>query len=203
MFCTFIVINRTEWSILCWCAVEKLLTPWLTEKNSSGIYWTTFVVCRSWQCWLSLLIIGRVWVFPHRDKQVQGWHGQQVQPRHRVSMCLRHPNCQLAAPEQCAPLSCCQVLDCNIGCYVRHMSVSVFMYTDDIILLCPSVDGLQRLLRVCPISRIIPCYCTVTTDREISGIFSAVRDFSQNRGNVREKILLGIIAQKLSQKLPQ
>jgi len=45
-----------------------------------------------------------------------------------------------------------KILDCNIGCYVRHMCVSVFklfMYADDIILLCPSVDGLQRLLRVC------------------------------------------------------
>jgi len=35
-----------------------------------------------------------------------------------------------------------KILDCNIGCYVRHMCVSVFMYADDIILLCPSVDGL-------------------------------------------------------------
>jgi len=42
-----------------------------------------------------------------------------------------------------------KILDCNIGCYDRHMCVSVFMYADDIILLCPSVDGLQRLFRVC------------------------------------------------------
>jgi len=42
-----------------------------------------------------------------------------------------------------------KISDCNIGCYVRHMCVSVFMYADDIILLCPFVDGLQRLLRVC------------------------------------------------------
>ena len=42
-----------------------------------------------------------------------------------------------------------KIIGCNIGCYVRHMCESVFMYADDIILLCPSVDGLQRLLRVC------------------------------------------------------
>ena len=48
-----------------------------------------------------------------------------------------------------------KIIGCNIGCYVRHMCESVFMYADDIILLCPSVDGLQRLLRVCPVSRII------------------------------------------------
>ena len=29
------------------------------------------------------------------------------------------------------------------------MCVSIFLYADDIILLCPSVNGLQRLLRVC------------------------------------------------------
>jgi len=42
-----------------------------------------------------------------------------------------------------------QIIDCNVGCYFRNMCVSIFLYADDIILLCPSVNGLQRLLRVC------------------------------------------------------
>jgi len=42
-----------------------------------------------------------------------------------------------------------KIIDCNVGCYFRNMCVSIFLYADDIILLCPSVNGLQRLLRVC------------------------------------------------------
>ena len=41
-----------------------------------------------------------------------------------------------------------KIVECNTGCYVRNICISIFLYADDIILLCPSIGGLQRLLRV-------------------------------------------------------
>jgi len=38
---------------------------------------------------------------------------------------------------------------CNIGCCVKWASVSIVLYADDILLLSPSVTGLQQLLHVC------------------------------------------------------
>jgi len=37
----------------------------------------------------------------------------------------------------------------NIGCYYNNVCVSIFMYADDILLLAPTVTGLQLLFNVC------------------------------------------------------
>jgi len=42
-----------------------------------------------------------------------------------------------------------KIVECNTGCYIRNICTSIFLYADDIILLSPSVGGLQRLLRAC------------------------------------------------------
>jgi len=36
----------------------------------------------------------------------------------------------------------------NVGCYISRYCVSTFLYVDDIILIAPSVEGLQKLLTV-------------------------------------------------------
>ena len=37
----------------------------------------------------------------------------------------------------------------GIGCYMRHVCVNIILYADDILLLSPSVEGLQQILTVC------------------------------------------------------
>ena len=37
----------------------------------------------------------------------------------------------------------------NFGCKIGIINVSIFLYADDIILLAPSVDALQRMLILC------------------------------------------------------
>ena len=37
----------------------------------------------------------------------------------------------------------------DVGCHVNHEFVSCFLYADDIILISPSVIGLQQMLDVC------------------------------------------------------
>ena len=37
----------------------------------------------------------------------------------------------------------------NIGCYISSVCCSIFLYADDILILCPTVTGLQALLSVC------------------------------------------------------
>jgi exonuclease III len=37
----------------------------------------------------------------------------------------------------------------NLGCRLKHENVSIFIYADDIILLAPSIDSLQNMLRIC------------------------------------------------------
>ena len=37
----------------------------------------------------------------------------------------------------------------NVGCYISGICTCIFLYADDIILMAPSVEGLQRLLTVC------------------------------------------------------
>ena len=37
----------------------------------------------------------------------------------------------------------------NIGCYISNVCVSIILYADDILLLAPSITGLQRLLTIC------------------------------------------------------
>ena len=37
----------------------------------------------------------------------------------------------------------------NVGCYINSICMSVFMYADDILLLAPTVTGLQLLLEQC------------------------------------------------------
>ena len=37
----------------------------------------------------------------------------------------------------------------NFGCKIGIVNVSIFLYADDIILLAPSVDALQRMLILC------------------------------------------------------
>ena len=37
----------------------------------------------------------------------------------------------------------------NIGCYISNVCVSIVLYADDILLISPSIAGLQRLLTIC------------------------------------------------------
>ena len=37
----------------------------------------------------------------------------------------------------------------HVGCHIASICVSVFLYADDILLLSPSVTGLQTLLTIC------------------------------------------------------
>ena len=37
----------------------------------------------------------------------------------------------------------------GIGCHIGHHFVGVFGYADDIMLLCPSVTGLMKMIRIC------------------------------------------------------
>ena len=37
----------------------------------------------------------------------------------------------------------------NVGCYISTICVSIFLYADDILLVSPTVTGLQTLLHVC------------------------------------------------------
>ena len=37
----------------------------------------------------------------------------------------------------------------NLGCYIGIVSVNIFLYADDILLLAPSIDALQKMLTLC------------------------------------------------------
>jgi len=37
----------------------------------------------------------------------------------------------------------------NLGCHVSLICTSIFLYADDIVLLAPTVSGLQQLLYLC------------------------------------------------------
>jgi hypothetical protein len=37
----------------------------------------------------------------------------------------------------------------NLGCYIATICVCIFLYADDILLLAPSVTGLQTLVNIC------------------------------------------------------
>ena len=42
-----------------------------------------------------------------------------------------------------------KVKSANVGCYLSNICVSIFLYADDILLIAPTVTGLQTLLAVC------------------------------------------------------
>jgi len=42
-----------------------------------------------------------------------------------------------------------RVKSINVGCYISSVCCSIFLYADDILLLCPTVTGLQTLLSIC------------------------------------------------------
>ena len=42
-----------------------------------------------------------------------------------------------------------KVQSLNVGCYISTMCCCIFLYADDILLLAPSVSGLQILLNAC------------------------------------------------------
>ena len=42
-----------------------------------------------------------------------------------------------------------EIKKANLGCRLKHENVSIFIYADDIILLAPSIDSLQNMLRIC------------------------------------------------------
>jgi len=42
-----------------------------------------------------------------------------------------------------------QLRQINIGCHLRSMFIGCLMYADDMILICPSVRGLQHMLDAC------------------------------------------------------
>ena len=37
----------------------------------------------------------------------------------------------------------------DIGCHVNQLFLGCYLYADDVILLCPTVNGLQRMLALC------------------------------------------------------
>jgi Reverse transcriptase (RNA-dependent DNA polymerase) len=41
------------------------------------------------------------------------------------------------------------IINSSLGCHVRGMCVSVILYADDIVLLAPSIDALQKLIFLC------------------------------------------------------
>ena len=43
----------------------------------------------------------------------------------------------------------CRVKAANVGCYISSICASIFLYADDILLVAPSINGLQQLLHVC------------------------------------------------------
>jgi len=42
-----------------------------------------------------------------------------------------------------------KVQSLNVGCYISTMCCCIFLYADDILLIAPSVSGLQILLNAC------------------------------------------------------
>ncbi len=42
-----------------------------------------------------------------------------------------------------------KVIATHLGCYIGNVCVSIFVYADDILLIAPSVTGLQMLLNAC------------------------------------------------------
>jgi len=42
-----------------------------------------------------------------------------------------------------------KIKDANVGCYVSTVCVSIFLYSDYILLIAPSVSGLQTLVNIC------------------------------------------------------
>jgi Reverse transcriptase (RNA-dependent DNA polymerase) len=42
-----------------------------------------------------------------------------------------------------------KIIDADVGCYVSTVCVSIFLYADDILLIAPSVSGLQTLVNIC------------------------------------------------------
>ena len=42
-----------------------------------------------------------------------------------------------------------QLQSVNMGCYVFYVCTSIILYADDILLLAPSISGLQKLLSLC------------------------------------------------------
>ena len=42
-----------------------------------------------------------------------------------------------------------KVINENVGCFISSACISIILYADDIILIAPTVSGLQRLLNVC------------------------------------------------------
>jgi len=42
-----------------------------------------------------------------------------------------------------------KIKDANVGCYVSTVCVSILIYADDILLIAPSVSGLQTLVNIC------------------------------------------------------
>lgn len=41
------------------------------------------------------------------------------------------------------------VISQSVGCYMHHTYTSILLYADDILLLAPSIESLQKLLSVC------------------------------------------------------
>ena len=42
-----------------------------------------------------------------------------------------------------------RVKSLNVGCYISTVCCSIFLYADDILLVAPTVSGLQALLKAC------------------------------------------------------
>jgi len=55
-----------------------------------------------------------------------------------------------------------EVNKANIGCYISNVCVSIVLYADDIMLIAPSITGLQRLLTICEEQLILLDICEST-----------------------------------------
>jgi len=42
-----------------------------------------------------------------------------------------------------------KIKDANVGCYISTLCASIFLYADDILLIAPSVSGLQTHVNIC------------------------------------------------------
>jgi Reverse transcriptase (RNA-dependent DNA polymerase) len=42
-----------------------------------------------------------------------------------------------------------KVKDSNVGCYMSAVCVSIFVFVDDMLLIAPSISGIQTLVNIC------------------------------------------------------
>ena len=59
-----------------------------------------------------------------------------------------------------------KIKDANVGCYVSTICVSIFLYADDILIIAPSVSGLQTLENICE-TELINIYMSINAIKSV------------------------------------